>query len=70
MSIKIKIYNLLCIMIVFTKATSANHYLGCFIDAAERDLPHRLLIDPQMTISRCIGHCVGYKFAGLQVCMK
>ena len=47
--------------------TTASDYLGCFIDAAERDLPNRPLADPQMNSHRCLGHCEGFKFAGMQV---
>ena len=53
-----------CFNLVYPTATN---YKGCFIDSEERDLPHRILIDPEMTVEKCIAHCEGYTYAGVQV---
>ncbi|KAL2132695.1 hypothetical protein VTI74DRAFT_3475 [Chaetomium olivicolor] len=41
-------------------------YLGCFVDAAERVLPYRIISEDDMTAANCAANCEGYAYFGTQ----
>jgi surface antigen len=49
-------------------APLGSSYVGCFVDAPERDLNGPMRADADMTIEKCRGWCAeqGFEFAGLQ----
>ncbi|CAH1785636.1 unnamed protein product, partial [Owenia fusiformis] len=44
------------------------YYLGCFVDAASRDIEYGFAYFPGMTLELCQEHCrnLGYKYTGAQ----
>ena len=47
-------------------APTGAQYLGCFVDAAERVFPDRIISEDDMTAAKCAANCEGYTYFGTQ----